>query len=94
MGWSSKRAPLGSVISSKSSETGVAVASDAASGLAGSDLSRLQAALDSDDLGALQRACAAPAAALRRQLRELLAYHLGPVPLRTRQVLLDLQPLF
>ena len=61
--------------------------------IAGCDLLALQGALDGDDLPALQRACAAPAAALRRPLRELLAYHLGPTPLRTRQVLLDLQPL-
>ena len=46
-----------------------------------------------DDLAALQSACTGPAVALRRQLRELLAYHLGAVPLRTRQVMLDLQPL-
>jgi DNA repair protein RecO (recombination protein O) len=59
----------------------------------GSDWLALQAALDGDDLSALQRACATPAAPLRRQLRDLLAYHLGAVPLRTRQVLLDLQPL-
>ena len=50
-------------------------------------------ALDADDLPALQSACDSPAVALRKQLRELLAYHLGPAPLRTRQVLLDLQPL-
>ncbi len=62
-------------------------------GVAGSDLVALQNALDADDLGALRRACAAPAVALRRLLRELLAYHLGAAPLRTRQVLLDLQPL-
>ena len=61
--------------------------------VSGGDLFALQAALDGDDLCALQRACAVPAASLRRQLRDLLAYHLGPVPLRTRQVLLDLQPL-
>ncbi|MDP1690447.1 MAG: DNA repair protein RecO [Burkholderiaceae bacterium] len=61
--------------------------------IAGFDLLALQGALDADDLGALQRACCAPAAALRRPLRELLAYHLGAAPLRTRQVLLDLQPL-
>jgi len=64
-----------------------------ANAVAGSDLLALQVALDADDLPALQRACAAPAAALRRQLRELLAYHLGAAPLRTRQVLRDLQPL-
>jgi DNA repair protein RecO (recombination protein O) len=61
--------------------------------VAGADLLALQAALDADDLGAVRRACGTPAAALRRLLRELLAYHLGAAPLRTRQVLLDLQPL-
>lgn len=75
-------------------EAGVAVArAGEPCALAGSDLLAAQLALDADDLPALRRACAAPAAALRRQLRELLAYHLGAAPLRTRQVLLDLQPL-
>ena len=77
-----------------SGETGLSPA-DAAdlSAVAGRDLLALQCALDADDLPALRRACAAPSAALRRQLRELLAYHLGAAPLRTRQVLRDLQPL-
>jgi DNA repair protein RecO (recombination protein O) len=75
-------------------ETGVTLATAAESGtVTGSELLALQAALNCDDLAALQRACATPAAALRRQLRELIAYHLGAAPLRTRQVLLDLQPL-
>ncbi len=75
-------------------EIGVATAAPGdTAAIAGSDLLAIQAALDTDDLPALQSACAGPAAPLRRQLRELLAYHLGAVPLRTRQVLLDLQPL-
>lgn len=75
-------------------DAGILVApSGDSNAVAARDLIALQIALDSDDLPALQRACAAPAAALRRQLRELLAYHLGATPLRTRQVLLDLQPL-
>jgi len=75
-------------------EAGVtSAAGDDAGAIAGSDMLGLQAALDADDLAALQRACAAPVAALRRLLRELLAYHLGAAPLRTRQVLLELQPL-
>ena len=57
------------------------------------DLRALHAALDANDLAALQQACIGPAQALRQQLRELLTYHLGAVPLRTRQVLRDLQPL-
>ena len=74
-------------------ETGVVEVNVDVGCLAGSDLLALQSALDADDLPALQVACAAPAAALRRQLRELLAYHLGTTSLRTRQVLLELQPL-
>ena len=70
-----------------------AAAKGASAAITGSDLLALQAALDGDDLAALQRACAGPGAALRRLLRELLAYHLGAVPLRTRQVLRELQPL-
>ena len=75
-------------------EVGVATSHGGdANAIVGSDLLALQVALDADDLPALQRACTAPAVALRRQLRELLAYHLGAAPLRTRQVLRDLQPL-
>ena len=61
--------------------------------VAGAELAALQAALVRHDLPALQTACMGSAPALRRLLRELLAYHLGETPLRTRQVLLDLQPL-
>jgi DNA repair protein RecO (recombination protein O) len=75
-------------------EAGVMAAeTDQAAAIDGADLLALQAALDGDDLAMVQRTCAGPAAALRRLLRELLAYHLGAVPLRTRQVLRDLQPL-
>jgi len=70
-----------------------AAAAGEASAITGSELLAIQAALDADDLPALQSACNGPAPALRRQLRELLAHHLGSAPLRTRQVLLDLQPL-
>jgi DNA repair protein RecO (recombination protein O) len=74
-------------------DSGVTESAVATGALVGSDLLALQIALDNDDLPALQRACSGPALALRRQLRELLAYHLGSAPLRTRQVLLGLQPL-
>jgi DNA repair protein RecO (recombination protein O) len=75
-------------------EAGIAAAArGSASALAGGDLHALQTALDSGDLAAIRHACVAPAAPLRRVLRELLAYHLGPVPLRTRQMMLELQPL-
>jgi DNA repair protein RecO (recombination protein O) len=53
----------------------------------------LQRALDGGDFGALCRACLPCEAALRRQTRTLLAYHLGGAPLRTREVARDLQPL-
>jgi DNA repair protein RecO (recombination protein O) len=53
----------------------------------------LQAALDSHDLTRLQSACGTCESALRRQLRQWLAYHLGGSPLRTREVVRDLQPL-
>ena len=61
--------------------------------LGGTDAIALQAALARRDLGALRAACAPCEAVLRRQLRRWLAYHLGGVPLRTRDVMRDLQPL-
>jgi DNA repair protein RecO (recombination protein O) len=45
------------------------------------------------DFDALCAACQSSEAALRRQLRQMLAYHLGGAPLRTREVVRDLQPL-
>jgi len=52
-----------------------------------------QQALDGADAAALRLACAAPAAVWREQLRALLQYHLGDRPLRTRQVMQELQRL-
>ncbi len=46
----------------------------------------LEAALTHGSMAALRAACAPEAAALRVPLRALLHYHLGPAPLRTRQV--------
>jgi DNA repair protein RecO (recombination protein O) len=46
----------------------------------------LAQALDADDWHALQQACEAAGPTLRATLREVLHYHLGPAPLRTRQV--------
>jgi DNA repair protein RecO (recombination protein O) len=46
----------------------------------------LEEALGRNDWHALQAACATAGAALRVPLREVLHYHLGPAPLRTRQV--------
>lgn len=53
----------------------------------------LQDALDLGDVAALQLACAAHLAALRKGLRRQLHYHLGSPPLRTRQVMIDVQKL-
>jgi DNA repair protein RecO (recombination protein O) len=46
----------------------------------------LEDALSRHDWHALQAACAAAGTALRVPLREVLHYHLGPAPLRTREV--------
>jgi DNA repair protein RecO (recombination protein O) len=61
--------------------------------VAGSDLIALQAALAARDLATLADAAQHCEGALRRQLRALLAYHLGGAPLRTREVVRDLQAL-
>jgi DNA repair protein RecO (recombination protein O) len=61
--------------------------------LAGAHFIAVQAALGRRDLAALRSACRPCEAALRRQLRHWLAYHLGGAPLRTRDVARDLQPL-
>lgn len=53
----------------------------------------LEAALAGGDWHALQAACVEAGAALRVPLREVLHYHLGPVPLRTRQVWQGVQQL-
>jgi DNA repair protein RecO (recombination protein O) len=53
----------------------------------------LQAALEHGNPAALQQACGNDLPALRAQLRSLLHYHLGHTPLRTRQVMLDVQDL-
>jgi DNA repair protein RecO (recombination protein O) len=65
----------------------------AESTVSGAAFIALQTALRSRDLDALRAACAADEPALRRQLRQWLAYHLGGAPLRTREVMRDLQPL-
>jgi DNA repair protein RecO (recombination protein O) len=59
----------------------------------GGQLAAVQAALDARDLDRLRPACAACEGALRRQLRLMLAYHLGGAPLRTRELVRDLQTL-
>jgi DNA repair protein RecO (recombination protein O) len=75
-------------------ETGVAAAraaDDAA--LTGADLLALQPALQARDIERLGAACAPNAAALRQGLRRCLAYHLGHSPLRTRELVRELQSL-
>jgi DNA repair protein RecO (recombination protein O) len=64
-----------------------------ADALEGRVLAALGAALDTNDLAALQAACLPALPALRLQLRSLLQYHLGHAVLRTRQVMLEVQRL-
>jgi DNA repair protein RecO (recombination protein O) len=61
--------------------------------IAGSHFLALQGAVASRDLDALRAGCRPVVQPLRRQLRHWLAYHLGGAPLRTREVMLELQPL-
>jgi DNA repair protein RecO (recombination protein O) len=77
-------------------EHGVVEARSAAegAGLSGLLLREAEAALcepGQADGHALRRAVRPALAAWRGQLRALLHYHLGPVPLRTRQVMLSVQ---
>jgi DNA repair protein RecO (recombination protein O) len=61
--------------------------------ITGAQFIALQAAVAARDLDALRTACVPLGPSLRRQLRHWLAYHLGGAPLRTREVMLELQPL-
>lgn len=67
--------------------------SDDEAAINGAHFTALQAAVASRDLDALRTACRPVVQPLRRQLRHWLAYHLGGAPLRTREVMLELQPL-
>ena len=69
----------------------VAGAHEADATLAGGDCAALQAALSARDLEALRGACRGCEPALRRQLRQWLAYHLGSATLRTRDLVRELQ---
>lgn len=69
----------------------VAAAPEAGATLAGAQLVALQAALAASGFDALSEACRACEVPLRRQLRRLLAYHLGHAPLRTREVVRELR---
>ena len=66
---------------------------DDAAQLDGEVLVQLQAALLHGSGAALRQACAPALQALRAVLRGLLLYHLGGQPLRTRQLMLDVQKL-
>ncbi len=61
--------------------------------LDGAVLVQLQAALIHGSGAALRQACTPALQALRAVLRSLLLYHLGGQPLRTRQLMLDVQRL-
>lgn len=75
-------------------EAGVVEApAGAAAALTGALLTALESALAARELAALQQACARAPQPLRTQLRALLHYHLGSRPLRTRQVMVELQRL-
>jgi DNA repair protein RecO (recombination protein O) len=71
-------------------EAGVTALRAGEAALDGSVLIGLQAALDHGSLPALRQACAAALPELKGTLRALLHYHLG-MPLRTRQVMMELQ---
>jgi DNA repair protein RecO (recombination protein O) len=67
--------------------------SDDDAAITGAHWVALQAAVAARNLDDLRAACRPAVQALRRQLRHWLAYHLGGAPLRTREVMLELQPL-
>jgi DNA repair protein RecO (recombination protein O) len=74
-------------------EAGLVVSQEADAELTGSDCMALQTALDARQLDALRTACRTCEPALRRQLRQWLAYHLGSAGLRTRDLVRELQAL-
>lgn len=76
-----------------SPESGVVVPTQEAPQLTGQALVQLQAALLHGSMPALRAACEGAGSSLKPLLRALLHYHLGHRPLRTRQVLLDVQKL-
>jgi DNA repair protein RecO (recombination protein O) len=72
-------------------EAGVCAPRAGAAELDGSTLLALHTALRQGHLFTLQQVCARALPALKSLLRGLLHYHLGASPLRTRQVMMDLQ---
>jgi DNA repair protein RecO (recombination protein O) len=63
-----------------------------AAGVPGPWWRSVQAALDAGDLPRLHSLCALALVELKAQLRRVLHYHLGHPPLRTRQLMMELQP--
>jgi len=76
-----------------SAEAGVLPHAGDAAAFSAAHLIQLQAALLHGSSAALQYACAFCLTPLRQSLRSLLHYHLGQKPLRTRQVMVDVQKL-
>ncbi|MCU7373308.1 DNA repair protein RecO [Paucibacter sp. O1-1] len=76
-----------------SPESGVVAPAADSVTFTGATLVQLQAALLHGSMAALQQSCAPVLPALKTGLRALLHYHLGHKPLRTRQVMLDVQKL-
>ena len=74
-------------------EVGVLPAADDTAALLGSELLRLQAAIETPSMPGLQSACASCLPALRPMLRQWLHYHLGSSTLRTREVMHSVQRL-
>lgn len=74
-------------------EVGLVAGGDGAAALTGTQCLALQAALEQRSMDELRAASAAALPALKQQLRETLAYHLGSLPLRTRQTVRALQRL-
>ena len=68
-------------------EVGLVAAGGTDPALGGAQCLALQAALQDGSMADLRAASAAALPALKQQLRETLAYHLGSLPLRTRQTL-------
>ena len=73
------------------SDAGIAAARDDAPALDGAHWLQLQAALEHGSMEAIAQACRAALPELKLLLRNCLHYHLGSSPLRTRQVMLELQ---
>jgi DNA repair protein RecO (recombination protein O) len=71
----------------------VSAAADTPGGLDGAAWAQVQSAVASRDLDALRAACGGCEGALRRQLRQCLAYHLAGTTLHTRELVRDLQTL-